>query len=133
MKTPSVRFPFHRFLKPTSLLVAIILFSVPSIAAAQVLYSIDDSDRIATPTTLLGVSVYAATDGGIWRLLNGDTYQMNSGLPENIQGLPDGASLVSIASSTSSTMYAYAVPEPSTITLLLLGAGILTVARRRYC
>jgi len=98
----------------------------------SLLYQVDDSDRIATPTSLLGISVYAATQGGIWRLVDGDTYQMNSGPNENVRGLPDGLFLSSIASSTSSTMYAYAVPEPSTI-MLLFGAGVLIFVRRLFC
>jgi hypothetical protein len=77
----------------------------PSVASAATLYYIDEFDRTAVPQTLLGVSFYGAF-GGTWRLIDGQTFQLNNGANLSVRSLPDGVSLVSISSTTATTMYA---------------------------
>jgi len=91
-------------------LTALLSLWVPSIASAASVYLINSNDQTAYPSDYLDIKVYAASTGGVWRLVDGDTYVNQFGFDTTIRGLLDGVSLDSIVSSTRTTLYAYTVP-----------------------
>lgn len=110
-------------------LAALVSLWVPSVKAA--LYQIDTNDQTASLSGYLDISAYAASTGDLWRLLDGDTYVNQFGFNTPIRGLPDGVSLDSFSSSTSTTIYAYAIPEPSTVAFLIIGSLSFILRRKR--
>jgi len=88
-----------------------------------ILYQIDSYTHAADPLPYLDVSLYGSP-GGEWQLLDGSTVAGSPYYLRNpLRGLSGGVSLVSISSASSSTIYAFAVPEPAPWALGLAGAG----------
>ncbi len=109
-------------------LAALVSLWVSSVKAA--LYQIDTNDQTASTTGYLDISAYAASTGGLWGLVDGDTYVNQFGFNTPVRGLPDGVSLDSFSSSTATTIYAYAIPEPSTVAFLIIGSLSFLLRRK---
>ncbi|MEO6846411.1 MAG: hypothetical protein ABI254_04080 [Chthoniobacterales bacterium] len=88
------------------LLATIVSLCAPSIAMADSLYEID-SNGFAFKSSYLDVAFISSSIAGVWQLLDGHTIAKSTGyFPTTVHGLPDGVSLVSLSSSTSSDVYA---------------------------